>query len=204
VLLDEIPAALGVARGTRPVSSLGEVLREARRPVLAGNLSSTAVRIAEILSERSEHAVEWDPSLDAETLRFELDVDHVSFVAALDELHELGWLLIRRDGEASIGPAEDFFIDAEAALGSSDPHADARRVAEWIARRPGEASRVSEIARALEWTPRRMNVALHVLRAAAPDALVPSASPGPLAYVLVLPDGGSCASRDRPDSHSES
>jgi hypothetical protein len=194
VLLDEVGDALGAPRGHGPVAGLGEVLREARRPILAGKLSPTAVRIAEILSARSRHALEWDPSLDAESIRLELDVDEVTFLSAVDELQELGWLLSREGGDpsgiTSMGPAEEFFIEAEAALGAFDPHADARRIATIVAGRPGQASRVPQIARALGWEPRRMNAALHVLHAAAPDALVAQGSAGPLAYLLVLPDPG--------------
>ena len=191
VLLDEVAAALGVPRSGGP-ASLGEVLREARRPVLAGKLSPAAVRIAEILSARSRTAVAWDPSLDAETLRLELDVDELTFRAAIADLHELGWLLSREGVEpdriASVGPAEEFFVDAEAALGTFDPHVDARRIAEVVARRKAGASSVAEIARELRWPVRRTNAALHALAAAAPDALVAAGSPGAFAYLLVLPD----------------
>ena len=192
VLLDEVAAALGVPKSAGPIAGLGAVLREARRPVLASKLSSTAVRIAEILSARSRNAVEWDPSLDAETLRLELDVDELTFRAAIDDLQELGWLLSREgvepDRVASVGPAEEFFVDAEAALGAFDPHADLRRIAAIVARRPREASSVAEIARELGWPVRRINAALHVLSATAPDALVVAGSPGAFAYLLVLPD----------------
>jgi hypothetical protein len=192
VLFDEVAAALGVPRSVGPVVGLGEVLREARRPVLAAKLSSAAVRIAEILSARSRNAVAWDPSLDAETLRLELDVDAITFRGAIDELQDLGWLLSREGVEpdriTSVGPAEGFFVEAEAALGSSDPHADARRIAAIVARRAAGASSVAEIARELRWPVRRTNAALHVLAAAAPDALVAAGSPGAFAYLLVLPD----------------
>jgi len=186
-LVEEVVTALGVGRSRRPTAGLSAVLREARRPALGGRLSFTALRIAELLSVRSERALEWDPSLDAEDLRLELDVDTVSFLAAVSELTELGWLLSRA---GSVGPAEEFFVDAEAALGASDPREDARRIATIVARRPREVSRVEEIAAELGWIPRRMNAALHALHRASPEALVATESPGRFAYVLVLPDGG--------------
>jgi hypothetical protein len=202
VLLTEAAAALGVSEQEQPPFLLDELLREARRPVLGSELSATAVRVAEILSERSENAAEWDPSLDAEALRAELGVSPVVFLGAIAELQELGWLLTREGdttlGLSSIGPAEEFFIDSEAALGEADPRRDAAHIAEIVARKPRDAARVTRIARELGWTPRRMNAALHVLHAAAPDALVSLGARGPLAYVLILPDRGVLRWAQRP------
>jgi TIR domain-containing protein len=194
VLLSEIAAEVGVTDRDTAVPSFEELLLEARRPILASRLSVTGLRIAEILSARSENATEWDPSIDAEALVRELGVSPVTFLAAMAELQELGWLLIREGGGglgvSSIGPAEEFFVDSESALGSGDPVADARRIAQIVARRPHEAGRVAAIAAELGWTPRRMNAALHVVKAAAPDAVVSVEGRGALAYVLVLPEPG--------------
>ena len=194
VLLAEVVAEVGVSSGDTSLPSFDEMLREARRPILATSLSETALRIAVILSERSETATEWDPSLDAEALVRELGVPPVKFLAAISELQDLGWLLSRDGGGSlalsSIGPAEEFFVDSESALGDADPESDAKRLAQMVARSPQEASRVTMLASELNWTPRRMNTALHVLKAAAPDAVVSVDGRGPLAYVLVLPDPG--------------
>jgi hypothetical protein len=194
VLIAEIVAEVGVTQRDTAVPTFEEMLREARRPILAAGLSPTALRIAEILSKRSEYATEWDPSVDAEALLRELGVSPVTFLAAIAELQELGWLLSHEGGGelgvSSVGPAEEFFVASESALGSGDPSADARRVAQTVARRPHEAGRVAAIAAELGWTPRRMNAALHAVKAAAPEAVVSLEGRGPLAYVLVLPEPG--------------
>jgi len=192
VLLAEIAAEVGVTDRDTAVPAFDDLLREARRPILGAGLSDTAFRIAEILSARSENATEWDPSVDPEALLHELGVSSVTLLAAIAELQDLGWLLSREGagplGLSTIGPAEEFFIDSEAAFGGADPESDARRIAEIVARTPGEASRVAALARALGWSPRRMNAALHVVRAASPESVVSLDARGPLAYVLILPD----------------
>lgn len=166
-LLRDVAAVVDASVRSDCGPAINDVVERARRPDLARDLSKRGLELARAISERSEAALDYERQ-DAETLAGELGWSLEDFGTTVAELERLGWLTKDEVWSAELGfvsivPTTKFFIDTEATLTDSQPDADAVSLARLVVGRWQDVLQLSEAAEQLKWSPRRTNVAAHLL-----------------------------------------
>lgn len=162
------------AKGAEPATA--SIVLEARRPALGGGVSPEALRVCETISRESEHANPPDEHwVDVPPLAERCELSMEQMATVIGELNRKKWLIIDR---ASLGPQPvaprrikpnvEFYLQTEAAFDGPFPMDDAKTVAIELLDFGEQGCTARALAEKLGWSPRRMNVALHVLAAEVP------------------------------------
>lgn len=132
-------------------------------------LSSSAQKLAAHLCINSQHGLEHDPVIDAESLGELLGMSQETLGAAASELEERGWSCFRKTlgmgkaGFSSLWAVPRLFIEADPVLMGWVPKNDAKAIAKALLQKNDESSNVAELEAELQWGPRRINPALAYL-----------------------------------------
>lgn len=175
-----------------PTAGINAVAQEARRPDLARELSLEAQRLAELLSQDSEHGRDLDPMIDVEVLSQRLNVALSDLETLVHELEELGWVRPHPSANSPIGihsvsARPLLFLATDAVYHDWDPESDALTIAAAMEDVSRDGLHVEELAKRVPWAPRRLNPAVEWL--VRDDCLRPlgAQNPGPFEYWIVRP-----------------
>jgi DNA-binding transcriptional ArsR family regulator len=158
-------------------------------------LSSSALQLATLLSERSQTGLPLDPMLSASEVLSELNLtpDQISIAAA--ELEEHGFVKLHlAAGQGNIGfyrisPTARFFIKTDLHLRGWHPNHDARELTATILKQSKEGLSMVEADRVLGWGSRRINPAAYYLHENGRATCLGSLGTHPYAFshILVTP-----------------
>lgn len=155
--LEELAAQIyGVSR--KP--PLGDVPRYVQVHTLGSTWSAAALAVAEYFVRKSNHGLANEPDSSYEQIQEETQLPMADVRIGILDLESAG-LLTKRDytGRRSVNPKSDLFVAFDAHFMPWDPEKDARDLAVHLFNLEASTTKVSEVAKALGWEPRRFNAA---------------------------------------------
>jgi len=139
-------------------------------PVASGEpepgLSPPATAIVEYFVTHSETGTRHDPRPESEELRAALGMPEDEFGEAVGELEELSFVEKQEliCGDPMVWPTDDLFAAFDDIWMSWSPAKDAIFVAKKLVRDHSDGIYLEQLAKLLDWPPRRLNPAVTVLR----------------------------------------
>jgi hypothetical protein len=125
---------------------------------------SSAQIVARYFVEHTEHGGSFDPQVTLEELQAHTGLPEEDVRIGLLDLTQAG--LIERDpcyGSTLVWPRRALFVEFDAAFTGHDPEEDAVAVANYLYNRGIEDAELTDIGKALNWEPRRLNPAIAFL-----------------------------------------
>lgn len=128
--------------------------------------SPSAIAIAQLLAEKSEHATSFDPMMQPHEIVEATGIAPADVRLGILDLREAGLLWQSEHGDFSVAPTGSLFVECDASIMPFNPEEDALMIANRLIGEGVEDAQTAQLAESLGWEPRRMNSAICYLERA--------------------------------------